>query len=101
MRMAESTAWRLSTGSDPGSPRHTGHTLVLGSSPKALRQPQNNLVAVFSSQWTSSPTTVSHSVVDSGIGGLLDRCTYAEHQGLLHGRRHHLHTHRQPIVTGA
>src|SRR3954470_16462086 len=98
MRMAESTAWRLSTGSDPGSPRHTGHTLVFGSSPKALRQPQNNLVAVFSSQWTSSPTTVSHSDVDSAIGCcLLDRCADAEHQGLLHGRRHHLHTHGQPV----
>src|SRR3954465_14968023 len=96
MRMAESTAWRLSTGNDPGSPRHTGHTLVLGSSPKALRQPQNSLVAVRSSQWTSSPITISQS--DSAIDGLLlagggpfEGGGHAEHQRLLQRRRQHLH----------
>src|SRR3954451_22585568 len=86
--MANSTAWRLSTGNDPGRPRQTGQTFVLGSSPKALRQPQNSFVAVDSSQCTSRPTTVSHG--DSDIArGLLDRSTDAEHQSLLHGGRQH------------
>src|SRR2546423_15718143 len=67
MRMAYSTAWRLRTGSEPGSPRHTAQTLVLGSSPKELRHEQNSLVAVPSSQWTSRPTTVSQP---SGAGPL-------------------------------
>ena len=59
MAMASSTACWLSTGSEPGSPRQTGQTLVLGSSPNALGQPQNSLVAVLSSQWTSRPMTIS------------------------------------------
>ena len=46
-------------GSEPGSPRQTGQTLVLGASPNALRHPQKSFVAVASSQCTSSPTTVS------------------------------------------
>jgi hypothetical protein len=65
--MASSTACSLSTGSEPGRPRHTGHTLVLGSSPKRLGHPQNSLVAVASSQCTSRPMTVSHSVSDEVI----------------------------------
>ena len=60
MAMASSTARWLSTGSDPGRPRQTGQTLVLGSSPNMLGHPQNSLVAVLSSQWTSSPMTISH-----------------------------------------
>ena len=59
MAMASSTAFWLSTGSDPGRPRQTGQTLVLGSSPNMLGQPQNSLVAVLSSQWTSRPMTIS------------------------------------------
>ena len=59
MRMADSTAAWLSTGSDPGSPRHTGHTWVLGSAPNSLAHPQNILVAVDSSTCTSSPITGS------------------------------------------
>ncbi len=47
--MADSTATALTTGSEPGSPRHTGHTWVLGSAPNLLAQPQNILVAVDSS----------------------------------------------------
>jgi hypothetical protein len=58
-RMASVTAWRLSTGSAPGRPRHTGHTLVLGGSPNRLRQAQKILVAVRSWTWTSSPMTGS------------------------------------------
>ena len=37
--------------------------LTLGSSPNALRHPQNSLVAVASSQCTSSPITVSQSLM--------------------------------------
>jgi hypothetical protein len=59
MRIADSTACWLSTGSDPGSPRHTGHTWVLGSPPNWLGQPQNILVFVDSSTWTSMPMTGS------------------------------------------
>ena len=57
--IADSTAVWLSTGSDPGRPRHTGHTWVLGSAPNLLAQPQNILVAVDSSTCTSSPSTGS------------------------------------------
>ena len=50
----------FSTGSDPGSPRHTGQMFVFGSAPNSLRHPQNSLVAVASSTCTSSPMTASH-----------------------------------------
>ena len=66
MAMASSTAFWLSTGSEPGSPRQTGHTLVLGSSPNTLGHPQNSLVAVLSSQWTSRPMTISHPGFTTG-----------------------------------
>ena len=59
MRMADSTAAALSTGSAPGSPRHTGQTWVLGSAPNAVAHPQNILVTVDSSTCTSSPSTGS------------------------------------------
>jgi hypothetical protein len=49
----------LATGSEPGSPRHTGQTWVFGSAPKVVGQAQNILVAVASSQWVSMPMTVS------------------------------------------
>src|SRR4051794_6654310 len=79
-RRARSTAFSLSTGNDPGSPRHTGHTFVFGSSPKMLAQPQNNFVLVASSQCTSSPQTISHpssvSVIVPG-GCAPARCTRA------------------------
>ena len=65
MRMADSTAIWLSTGSEPGSPRHTGHTWVLGSAPKLLAHPQNILVCVDSSTWTSSPRTGSYWAMTS------------------------------------
>ena len=66
MAMAISTARALSTGSDPGRPRHTGQTLVLGSSPNMFRHPQNSFEAVLSSQCTSSPTTISHPGFTTG-----------------------------------
>ena len=49
----------FTTGSDPGRPRQTGQTWVFGSAPNAVEQPQNILDAVFSSTWTSSPSTGS------------------------------------------
>ena len=59
MRIADSTAASLSTGSEPGRPRQTGQTWVLGSAPNSLAQPQNILVAVDSSTCTSKPSTGS------------------------------------------
>ncbi len=59
--MASSTALPFSTGSDPGRPRVTGSMLVLGSEPNRLGAPENILVAVASSAWTSSPQTSSHA----------------------------------------
>ncbi len=56
-----SMAFSLGTGSEPGWPRHTGQTLVLGGDPNSLRQPQNILVRVASSTWHSSPMTVSYA----------------------------------------
>ncbi|SLI92073.1 Uncharacterised protein [Mycobacteroides abscessus subsp. abscessus] len=65
MRMADSTAFSLTTGSEPGRPRHTGHTWVFGSAPKSVGQPQNILVAVESSTWTSMPSTGSYRATTS------------------------------------
>ena len=51
--------------------------LTLGSSPNALRHPQKSFVVVASSQWTSSPTTISHSLMtpDSGAPSSITRPT--------------------------
>ncbi len=57
--MADSMALALTTGSEPGSPRHTGQVWVFGSAPNAVEQPQNILDAVFSSTCTSRPRTGS------------------------------------------
>ena len=46
MRMANSTACSLSTGNEPGNPRQVGQMFTFGSSPNALRHPQNSFVAV-------------------------------------------------------
>ena len=55
-----SIAARLGTGSDPGRPRHTGQTWVLGSPPNVAGQPQNSLVLVPSSTWVSRPISGSY-----------------------------------------
>lgn len=60
IRMADSTAAPLTTGNAPGRPRHTGHTNVFGSAPNRFAQPQNILVSVDSSTWTSMPMTGSY-----------------------------------------
>ena len=64
--MANSTAWPLSTGSEPGRPSDTGSMLVLGSPPNRLGAPLNILVTVASSAWTSRPMTVSQPGTISG-----------------------------------
>src|SRR3954466_546565 len=65
-RIAIDTALSLSAGSAPGSPRHTGHTWVLGGAPNAVEQPQKIFVRVRSCACTSRPITVSHSARDMG-----------------------------------
>ncbi len=57
-----SIAARLATGSEPGRPRQTGQTWVLGSAPNTVGQPQNILVVVPSSTWVSRPITGSYRV---------------------------------------
>src|ERR1700687_1755695 len=59
-RAANSTALRFNTGKAPGSPRHTGHTLVFGGSPKRVEQEQKIFDAVSNCTWTSSPITGSY-----------------------------------------
>ncbi len=60
---ANSTAFRFRTGSEPGIPRQTSQTWVLGGAPKAVAQPQNILLAVSRWAWTSNPITASYSRV--------------------------------------
>ncbi len=64
MRIASSTARRLSTGSAPGYPRQTGQTFVFGGAPNAVAQPQKIFVCVSRRAWTSRPMTVSHMEAD-------------------------------------
>src|SRR6266436_8205066 len=59
-RAANSTAFRFNTGKAPGSPRHTGHTLAFGGSPKRVEHEQKIFDAVSSCTWTSSPMTGSY-----------------------------------------
>src|ERR1700688_146524 len=61
--VANSTAFRFNTGSAPGIPRHTGHTFVLGGSPKRVEQEQKIFEAVSSWTWTSSPMTTSYFAI--------------------------------------
>src|SRR5215471_1183745 len=63
--MAMLTASRLSTGSAPGSPRHTGQVLELGGSPKRVEQEQKIFDLVRSCTCTSSPITASYLALTS------------------------------------
>src|SRR6267143_4921059 len=65
-RIAISTARLLRTGSVPGRPRQTGHTLEFGGSPNRVAQPQKILVLVRSWTWTSKPMTGSYLASSSG-----------------------------------
>src|ERR1700730_10414644 len=58
--VGNSTAFLFNTGSAPGSPRHTGQTLVLGGAPKRVEHEQKILDAVSSCTWTSRPMTGSY-----------------------------------------
>src|ERR1700722_12237119 len=55
-----SIADRFVTGSEPGRPRHTGHTALFGGAPKTVGQPQNIFVVVPSSTCVSRPITGSY-----------------------------------------
>src|SRR6476619_5407037 len=68
MRIADSTAFRFTTGSEPGKPRQTAQTWVFGSAPNAVEQPQNIFEVVFSSTCTSSPSTGSYEASASSYG---------------------------------
>jgi hypothetical protein len=57
--VASATACAFTTGSAPGWPVHTGHTLVFAGAPKSVEQPHHIFVRVASSTWTSRPTTSS------------------------------------------
>src|SRR5262245_10060119 len=61
IRTMYSMAFSLGTGIEPGWPRHTGQTFVLGGAPNSFLQPQNIFVRVASSTWHSSPMTVSYA----------------------------------------
>ena len=65
MRIVDSIAMAFITGIEPGKPRQTGHTWVLGGAPKAVGQPQKILDSVPSSTWTSMPITGSNSATAS------------------------------------
>src|ERR687887_1508914 len=124
MRLANSIARALTTGSEPGSPRHTGHTWLLGSAPKVVGQAQNIFVAVASSTWVSMPMTVSKCRVsrsskvavtlsdtqltlvehgdqlDRPVGQVqvpLERPGGTQHQRLAEHRRDDLQPDRQPL----
>ena len=58
--VANSTALRLSTGSAPGMPRHTGQTFVFGGAPNRVEHEQKIFVAVSSWTCTSRPMTGSY-----------------------------------------
>src|SRR5437868_10419253 len=83
--IARSTACSFSTGSDPGSARHTGHVLLFGEAPKSVEQRQKIFVAVLSWTCTSSPTTISYvaaqrETVAEVIGALRLRAAARAHR---------------------
>ncbi len=59
MRIAHSTAFSFTTGSEPGRPSDTGVTCVFGGAPNSVGAPSNILLAVPSSTCTSMPITGS------------------------------------------
>ena len=99
MRMANSTACSLSTGSAPGRPRQVGQMLTLGSSPNALRHPQNSLVVRGQLAVDLEP---DHHLPCRSWRHL--RCARLEHPGhpeqqaSAEGRGQHLHADGQAVV---
>ena len=59
IRMVDSIAVSLATGSAPGRPRQTGQVWVFGSAPNSVEQPQNIFDTVPSSTCVSRPITGS------------------------------------------
>ena len=111
MAMASSTALWLSTGSDPGRPRQTGQTLVLGSSPNMLRAPAEQLggrleLAVHLEPDHHLPPRLHDRPAPADQRPERGRCRRLHHrrhleQGALgQGRPEHLHADRQPVVPG-
>src|SRR5258708_30692129 len=68
IRIVASSAIRFTTGSEPGRPRQTGQTWLLGSAPNVVLQTQNILVLVPSSTWVSRPITGSYRSIASANG---------------------------------
>src|SRR2546430_2688482 len=66
-RIANSTTRRLRTGSTPGMPRQTGHTLVFGGPPKAAEQRQKIFERVRSRLRARPPRTLHRG--DAARGG--------------------------------
>src|SRR5574341_208146 len=111
-RTANSTARRLTTGNTPGIPTHTGHTWVFGAEPKVVEHPQNILERVSSWAWTSSPITVSYTVVAAVVvmpgssdrslprlplGGALVSGCRAQNRGFRERLTDHLEADRQAV----
>ena len=71
IRIVDSMASALITGSAPGRPRQTGQVWVLGSAPNVVSQPQNILLAVPSSTCVSRPMTGSYSCSASAYGTVM------------------------------
>ena len=112
MRMPNSIARRLITGSTPGMPRQTGQVWVLGGAPKVVAQPQNiferveelrvdlepddRLVRRCSCRATGSGR--ARPPVGAGVpgGGLLVGVGDAEQRGLVEGAADELEPDRQP-----
>src|SRR5690606_32500864 len=68
MRIVDSMAFWLATGSAPGSARQVGQTCVLGGAPKVVLQPQNIFDLVPSSTCVSRPSTGSKRSSASSYG---------------------------------
>jgi hypothetical protein len=65
IRIVDSIAFSLTTGSAPGRAKQTGQVCVFGSAPKIVLQPQNIFEFVFNSTCTSSPSTGSYFEITS------------------------------------
>src|SRR6266702_7964275 len=107
IRVANSTTFRLSEGSTPGSARQTGQVWAFGSPPKAVEQPQKILLRVRSWACTSSPITTSKSETPISVlqsrGGwqrpdlTLERARGAQEHRLVEGPADELQAHRHPL----
>src|SRR5579863_6220832 len=70
--VANSTTFLFNTGSAPGMPRQTGHTLLFGAAPNRVEHEQKILVAVSNWTCTSSPITGSNRVsLTTDVSGTL------------------------------